>query len=335
MIESRKVTIVVKRNPSFKARLGEGVEADEVIYRRNRIGGGLRGKDVLRGLSFEEEIKLLPSIAGISPKSDKWERTIKDYWSNISVDVPFFAEDDKKGLDLEVGFRYNSAEDAEKGNEEERIEIAKYAAERHVGKEYWMRFDKRLELGTPLNLEDFVLYRYCLVYSHVANRPEDKDLSPKIRFYMISSEEVKAEVKTQHEVSMRSMAEYLKLIPNRSGVQDVIDILKPELISAAQRRGKDLAIDDDIQKDIALHEFQMENPVRFIAVVTDKRLKDRAFIERAITYGMLRRLPHTDTIMYGDNTKIGDNVLEAIDFLNDDKNKTVRQELSARLKTIM
>ena len=54
-------------------------------------------KDVLRGLSKEEEKEYLPDIIGIQPTSEQWNGAVRDYWLNYVIDVP------KEGKELIIG----------------------------------------------------------------------------------------------------------------------------------------------------------------------------------------------------------------------------------------
>lgn len=54
-------------------------------------------KDILRGLSKDEEIEFLPDIIGVRPNSEQWNSAVREYWLNYVIDVP------EAGLELIIG----------------------------------------------------------------------------------------------------------------------------------------------------------------------------------------------------------------------------------------
>lgn len=335
---SRKVTIKVKVNKGHLARLGKDVDAKEVLYGSNRIGSSFapNSKDVLRGLTREEEIKLLPSIVGVSPSDDAWLEATKKYWSNISYDVPYshLNNVEENGEELEVGFYYKDEEAKKAGIAEEQAEWNKYKRERENGRFYKMSFKKRLEGGIPLNVSDFILYRYCLVYSRVANTKEEINNSPKIAFFLESDAQRSAERKARHDFTLAITTKYIELISDREKVENILYIIGSQKESVEKRKGERFSLSNDGEKDIFIKAYSEVYPQKFIELMDDKRLKKKAFIQRCIDSGILRKLPNTQTIMYEDDVKLGDNMEQACDFISLEKNKGVVNEIKERLKAI-
>lgn len=324
---NKEVTIKVKTNQAHIARVGENLEVNEVVYNRNRIGSALKGNDVLRGLTTEEERKYLPSIVGVSPDSPNWDKAIRDYWVNITHTVPY-----PEGSKLEVGMTFATKEDANTATNEEEAEFQKYVAARAEGKFYRENFEKRFKLGKPINLEDYILWRYCLVYSHVANTPDEVHHSAKIRFYLESKTRKIAESKRALQARKKAYSEYLEVLDDRSQVDNLMVILR-DTVAKVNKPSEDnyVNVDTDENKDLVLERVVRNYPNRFLTSVNDKQLARKAFIERCIDHNFLRRVPNTDTIIYGDNTVIGNNINEAIDFLATEENKEIYQNLKARL----
>jgi len=55
------------------------------------------GGDIIRGLTFAEQKQYLPEILGVSPADTEFSRKCREYYLNLTVDVPM------GGLDLEIG----------------------------------------------------------------------------------------------------------------------------------------------------------------------------------------------------------------------------------------
>jgi hypothetical protein len=53
--------------------------------------------DIIRGLSFAEQKEYLPEIIGVSPSDPEFSRKCREYYLNLTVEVPM------AGLDLEIG----------------------------------------------------------------------------------------------------------------------------------------------------------------------------------------------------------------------------------------
>lgn len=298
-------TVFLRRIPS-PGRL-PGQNLDEA---KQKIGSGWKGSSVLRGLSFEEEIMYLPSIIGLSPESPNWEANTRAYWANISKEVP-----PRDGVELEVGLRYYN-EDDYNYDQNECARDNNGTLTNHKGK--------------PINMADYILWRYCLNYSRVANTPEDIGKSPKIEFYLFNKDK---EISDKVNV-LNSKRKALQLMYKRIGERDWVDYILRVLIAQDKSHTKDVRsmsrMTND-EKDILLDEYVVGNPEKFLALAEDKNLEMRSFIELCIAMGKLSRIANTDTITM-DGTPLGNATIEVIGFLNNPKNNDVLQTLKAQVK---
>ena len=276
----------------------------------NKIGSSFSkdSQDVLRGLTFEEECKLLPSLIGTQPTSERWDKDSREYWANISKTIPPSEKDGSGGLKLEIGRIYSSQEDEDydsKINDESK---------------------KRGKLISPA---DYILWRYCLVYNRVANNIEDIHKSPKIDFYLYSKEE---EVKAKKSIFKIQQTAYQLLYSKLADRQWVDWVLRLFVASDKESKVfiKDLDKLSDDEKDVLLKEKYVDKfPERFISIGNDKSLEIKAFIELCVIKNTLSRIPNTDTIQMGD-TVIGHTVSEAVGFLTNPKNAKTLDILKAQ-----
>lgn len=292
---SRK--IYVRHRPRVIKREGEQY-SDQDSSRH--IGAAFDKSEILRGLDFDEEKKYLKSIIGVSPTSEKWDEATKRYWANIRTRVPY-----GMGLELEIGFVYKDQATADKAEASDDYNV-------------------RQELGEPLKVSDYVLWRYCLVYGRVANTLAEVNNSNKIRFYLYSKE---AEVNDKYlalEVRKKAMNKLILITGDRELVDQVLTVYNHPRAN----------IKGDKEKDIALEELMSEDPGRFIKLAEDPQLKTKAIIELAIMRGHLRRVENTDTIIYGDNTPIGNSVDDAVAYLNTPRNLTILNNIKAKLSKL-
>lgn len=155
----------------------------------------------------------------------------------------------------------------------------------------------------PVNIEDFILYRYCLQYSQVANTLEEANSSSRIRFYLVRESEMKRAAEKVRAVKDRA----IKL---RMSIQDDLATVKAILVLGAKYVNR-----TESNPVFALADFSEQHPVQFLEIAGDKRLLDKAMIEKAIRAGIFTRPANSSIILY-DGTQIAKNLDEAAIWLN-------------------
>ncbi len=307
--------IVYLRRIPMPARLpGQNLDESKL-----KVGSSFRGASVLRGLEFTEEVKYLPQIIGISTGSANWETETRNYWANISKEVP-----PKEGVQLEIGMRYFNQEDYDYDMGLITDSDSKeFIRKDHNGTTICLK-------GSPINLSDYIMWRYCLLYSKVANTQEDIGKSPKIEFYLFSKDK---EI-TDKKASLNSKKKAIQLMYQRMSERDWVDYVLRVLIAQDQRHlytVKQVETMGEDEKDILLDEFVQENADRFILIANDRNLEMKAFLEVAIALGKLSRIPNTQTIIM-DGSSIGNTIDEAVSFLNNPKNNQTLSTLRAQTR---
>lgn len=321
-------TVVLTEKPQQKVEYGIKTKSKEVWIRHKPITGSLpfqskdaitlnkigssfssKGSDVLRGLTYDEELKYLPDVIGVNPKSEQWDKATKEYWINITKVIPPPDKDGSGGLKLEIGRIYFNQEDED--------------------------FDSRcsdesLKRGKPISASDFILWRYCLVYNRVANSIDDIYKSPKIDFYLYSKEEEIKAKKSTFKVAREANQLFYSKMADRAWIDWVLRVF-----IAGDKEAKifikDLDTIEEDEKDIELEKYVKKSPDRFVSIGTDANLELRAFIELCVVMNKLVRLANTDTLLMGDLT-LGNSTVEAIAFLKNPKNAKVYDTLKAQVK---
>jgi len=342
IIQDKKVVYIhLKTNVAKLARMVGNIEL-EVIHNKEKIGSVYKSNgSILRGLNKHEEKLYLPRILGISKDDVNFEKKAEEYWLDLSVAIPANDKNGKGGgLRLEVGFEYESEKDAQEGRDEATKEAKRYKRweESIIGKtnlktrRFEEDFSVRQTVGTPMNINNYIFYRYCLAFSQVALDIKYIHRSAKIKYYIVDAG---VTIKADHRMAMAkkdATLKYAELIGDRERVKFVIAIMHKEIENLRKSENKDFPAKTNDEQDLLLFEIINKYPVQFTLVVDDKKLAKKAMVEQCINYDVLRRIPHTDTIYYGDNVKIGSNIDEAIMFLEDEKNLEVKQQISARLQ---
>lgn len=325
---SRKVKILWRLNTTFYGLANKKYLVEEP----RRIGSADSAVNAM--LAADDEMKvLLPGIIGVSANSPVWEEKIQNYWHSLSVDVPH------NGKELETGFSYDftttdklKAENIKELNNKlntnsqsktnaikDDNSLAKYVEEN-------IPEEEKYKYGKPINTEHYLLWRYCLNYSHVANEYKDVDKSKKIRFYLADENQEIKERRAAYELNKKATAEYVKVMSEPSKALNLIYVLGLH---------NNLPPDaDETDMGIAIQDYYKEHPSTFLEASRDKHLSNRATIERLIAANIFKRIANTGTIVDYNNPEItiGNDIGEAINFLSNDKNKAKVSEYMTRLK---
>lgn len=296
---------------------GPEILGEYVDETRAKIGSSFKGNSVLRGLTHEEEKRFLRDLLGLSTGSDNWETATKDYWTHISKDVAPSDKDGNGGLKLVASLRYKDQQSYDADMNSEKVNGA--------------IIDPK---GEPVNLPDYILWRYCLVYSRVANSVEDIGKSANIDFYLFSKDKEIKDGKVSFEQKKKASQLMYQNIANRDWVEYMLRVLIQGDISSGKAPAygiRDLATITEDEKDLLIEKYMQANPKAFVIYGEDKNLELRGLIELAVATGALVRIPNTNTISY-EGTTIGNTVDEVLIFLNNPKNNSTLGEIRAKTR---
>lgn len=268
----------------------------------------------------------LRNIIGLSPESSNWDSKVSEYWNNISEHIP------ETGKILKIGFKYDvsSVKDEAAKAVLKKLEITTDKAlleyvEGTDSKPANVSEEEKYKFGTPVNPADYILWRYCLVYSHVANKEEDIAKAPKkIRFYLYDPTVAKKDARSKAEKSLKATS---KIMAMSSDVSKITFILKAMNIPGVDAM-------DDFDRLIKLKSLAEANPDGFFEVEKDKDIQVKALIFDALNKNLLRKLPNTEIIVTNEGDTIGNSMIEAIAYFKDAKNKTTLSTIEAQLKNL-
>lgn len=175
------------------------------------------------------------------------------------------------------------------------------------------------ENGDPINLMDFIRYKFALAHPYVAKDEEALYANKKFRYFIydtaIEKEKQAQGVKSRKE----AYKEFIKLSADEAKVNQLLLVY-----------GYNPKTMDETQKEITLEGELDSNPSEFLMYATDKNIEYQAFIEDCLSNDVLRRVGQT--YLNGDEN-IGNSLEEAVLYLKDKKNSEVYATLKARLKT--
>lgn len=260
-----------------------------------KLGGFTKNKTQGSGLNSEEEKKYLPQIIGYLSTDNAWPQAVKNYWSEFSVKVPI------EGIRLEIGMQYSSSEDAAK-----KIN------------------------GEPINLQDYIIYRFAKEHPRVSPDEEQMYNSPKIMFYLFDEAVKKQADLNILESKIKARNLLVEIITDETRKRDLLIVLAQELQPDTDAVYHEYM--DSTTMSLALDKLAEKYPVKFLEIASDaKGVVVGSFIERCIAKGILKRIPNTNIIMDSDNNTLGNNKNETIAWLNNPVNLNAKEMLKARL----
>ena len=162
------VTIALVENYSLYRKVNRVSLPKRVDY----IGSCIESSRRLSANKVEAE-KYFPNVIGIMPNHENFLTRVKQYLNNIRIAV------DEQGVTFDTSFRYDHKADYLKVQAElEEIEKRYNSVNRNntaeLRKALKAKIDaidaverKKAEYGYPLNVEDYLMYRHCLLYNDV------------------------------------------------------------------------------------------------------------------------------------------------------------------------
>ncbi len=329
----RQVNIVWKYNPTTFEKINSEVVGEQF----RKIGSSITA--VTKIVQNSAMLRLLmPQLLGVDPDSNdvNWDRTVKHYWDSISVDIP------SGGRKLETGFVFDLSDlnrekyikelVSEKSIKSDR-ELAEYVMGADSKGELNVKEEARWKYANPINVEDYLLWRYILNYRHIANSIEDVNKSPNIRFYLHTEEEKERIKKQEFKTKQGAINKYIKFIEKASkdDIDDLLSVISPVSI-------KDIVFNKDLEdKQMQIMEFVTANPTSFVNTVDDKNIKTKALIERLIAFNVLKKLPNSTVVVESadPSVTIGNNSDECVSFILNEKNKVKVNELISKYKSLI
>lgn len=329
--EHKSITIALVKNYSFYRRANDKV----MTKRRDFIGSSVSSSRVLS--SNKEEVEAyFPRLVGLSPNNDNFMNRVKQYLNNIQVAV------DELGKTFDCSFHYNYYSDylAIK-KKEEKIESNYKLANKSNNKDLRAALKEKLTLlnelesskhkfGYPLNLEDYILYRHCLLYNDIAKDTALINSDASIRFYFKdNNKEAELQKKLRTEIN-NAKANYVNVVSD----PDMFDAVYIQYCVISGRPIVSSMLEDRITKENQLDRFSIEDPIKFNKICRDNDIKLKALIETLIARGEFIRAQHNQNILTPEGDFIGANMKEAVAWFKDSANSAMVAGYKNKLKLI-
>ena len=301
--------------------------------RRNIIGSSISSTRILSSNKDEVE-KYFPQIIGISPNNPEFVTRVKAYLSNISFNVQ------DAGSTLNISFTYDKKKDYLTIKEkEEKINAKRESVARNntaaikEAVKVWTQEINDLEsekakYGHPDNIEEYLLYRHCLLYRDVAKDISLINSDSSLRFYIRDENKEAERAKRLVDERRKAMRNFLALESSdkkRNAVFIQMTVNNGGNIAEAMMKTPD-------QQVSALMTYLNDSPDKFNDLFEDKNVEMKSFIESLIARGELIRLEYNQQISTADGTFIGSNMNEAVAYFNNPTNKPVLEAMQNKYK---
>ena len=316
----RKVTISLVKNYSLYRKAN-----DKVIPRRKDfIGSSVYSSRILA--SNKEEIDTyFPNIVGLSPSDPNFIFRVKQHLNNIRIPV------DEIGRSFDISFHYYHKKDYYKIKaEEDKIEKVYQSINRQnisklrdALKEKITKINAlegtKCKIGYPINVDDYLMYRHCLLYNDIAKDMAFINVDSNIRFYF-KDDQKEAEKLRKFRIEInKAKTNYVACLADdvlfdAVYIQYCVNNNLPVMSSLAENK---------LDREIKLDKFSTDEPIKFNRIFNNKDIKLIANIEKLIARGELVRSQYNQNISSADGEFIGANMGEAVAWFKDPNNTSV------------
>lgn len=327
----RTITVSLVKNYSLYRR-----QNDKVLpKRRDYIGSSVTSSRILA--ANKEEIETyFPNLIGFAPNNPEFITRVKQYLNNIRIPV------DELGKQFDISFRYHHKKDYYKvKREEEKIEqdyqrvnrqditAIKQALQEKINRINVLESSK-CKMGYPLNLEDYLMYRHCLLYKDVAKDIAIINSDQTVRFYFKDDQKEAEKLKKFRLEVNKAKANYVTCLAD----DDLFDAIYIQYCVSNGLPILSSLAEDKLNREIKLDKFSADEPVKFNKFFNNRDIKLIATIEKLIAHGELIRSEYNQNIMSNDGVLIGANMIEAVAWFKNSENSSVVNAYYNRLKNI-
>ena len=292
---SRKV-IILKKNKTNSYQMAN-VKVIDANSNPEIIGTSISAVNAMTSSGEEMKMVMRP-ILGLSPDSPDWDKAVKNFWNDVCEYIYGI------GKEIEIGFSYDISDESKqlyiKGDTLKSIvglpitiktdeQLATYC-EAKLREPKSTFYKEMWKYATPLVLEDYLLYRYCMGYRDVANDHNNVNTQPHIRFYIFDDEVAKKIVAADAKVKKDVTIALYGLYSDRDALLDVLYAFESSAVS-----------ETEVDQDIAIEKYAHDVPVEFLAFVNDKNLTNKAMIYKYIRAGILSKTPLSTHILDSDS----------------------------------
>jgi hypothetical protein len=329
--DRRTITISLVKNYSLYRKVNDKV----LPKRKDYIGGSIKSSRTLS--SNKEEIDTyFPNIIGLSPNDPNFISRVKQYLNNIRIPV------DELGRTFDISFHYFHKKDYYKIKaEEEKIEEVYQSANRQNIKNLREALNEKINrlhilestkcrLGYPINVDEYLMYRHCLLYNDVAKDVALINSDSNIRFYFKDDQKEAEKLRKYRLEVNKAKANYVACLADN----DLFDAIYTQYCVQNSLPVISSLAKDRLEREIEIDKFSTNEPIKFNKIFNNKDIRLIANIEKLVARGELIRSQYNQNISTPDGEFIGANIGEAVSYFKNPENTSIVNAFINKLKNI-
>lgn len=329
--DRRSITIMMVNNYSLYRKANDKV----LPKRKDFIGSSIQASRILSANKKEVDT-YFPNIIGLSPTDPNFVMRVKQYLNNIRIPV------DELGRTFDISFHYNHASDYWKIKEAEDTIEQNYQAcnKQDINKLREALKDKivklnaleatKYKLGYPINVDDYLMYRHCLLYNDVAKDMALINVDTNIRFYFKDDQKEADKLRKYRIEVNKAKTNYVACLAD-----DVLfDAVYTQYCVINNMPVISSLAENKLDKEIKLDRFSADEPIKFNKIFNNKDIKLISTIEMLIARGELIRSQYNQNISSSEGEFIGANMNEVVAWFKNPANANMVDAYKKKLKFI-
>lgn len=328
-LEKRTIVISLVHNYSLYRKVNMKVFGQ----RKETIGSSISSCRILSSNKGEVEA-YFPEIIGISPNHPDFVTRVKAWLSNIQ----FIVNEEDKELDTSflwnkkldyVRFKKREEEIDEEFEKTNRANLSalKQAVKLKVERINALESEKYL-YGRPQNLEQYLMYRHCLLYKDVAKDVAFINSDASLRFYIKDSAKEAEKLRKLTEEKVKAMRNFIEL----NTTTDKFNSVFIAIVTSRNENVANALLKTHDEKTRYMIDYINTYPDKFNKFFYDKNVITKAFIETLIVRGELIRAEFNQQISTPDGTFIGSNMNDAVAYFNNPANVALKTAFENKIK---
>lgn len=329
--DRRTITISLVKNYSLYRKVNDKV----LPKRKDYIGGSIKSSRTLSS-NKEEVDTYFPNIIGLSPNDPNFISRVKQYLNNIRIPV------DELGRTFDISFHYFHKKDYYKIKaEEEKIEEVYQSANRQNIKNLREALNEKINrlhilestkcrLGYPINVDEYLMYRHCLLYNDVAKDVALINSDSNIRFYFKDDQKEAEKLRKYRLEVNKAKANYVACLADN----DLFDAIYTQYCVQNSLPIISSLAKDRLEREIEIDKFSTNEPIKFNKIFNNKDIRLIANIEKLVARGELIRSQYNQNISTPDGEFIGANIGEAVSYFKNPENASIVNAFINKLKNI-